>query len=54
MGDYFGEEILVCGRVFVAQQAVGRLILLNSGEATNRGIEPVVSIIVIALTDLTQ
>ena len=45
---------VLCCRIFVAEQAVGRLVLLDFWEAADWGIEAVVGIIVVALTDLAQ
>ena len=45
---------LFCCGIFVAQQAVGRLILLNLGEASCRGIEAVVGVVVVTLADLAK
>ena len=41
-------------RVLVAEQAVGRLVLLDFWEAADWGIEAIVRIVVVALTDLAQ
>ena len=45
---------VLCCRIFVAEQAVGRLVLLDFWEAADWGIEAVVRIVVVALTDLAQ
>ena len=45
---------VLCCRIFVAEQAVGRLVLLDFWEAADWGIEAVVRIVVVALADLTQ
>ena len=48
------KPCLLCLGILVAQQAVGRLVLFNGGEAAYRGIETVVSIIIVTLADFTQ
>ena len=43
-----------CGRVFVAQQAVGRLVFFDFGEAADGLVKAVVGVIVVALADLAD
>ena len=45
---------VLCCRIFVAEQAVGRLVLLDFWEAADWGIEAVVRIVVVALADFAQ
>ena len=42
---------IFCSRILVAEQAVGRLILLDGGKAAHRRIEAVVGIVIVALAD---
>ena len=45
---------LLCRRILVAEQPVGRLVLLDGGEAAHRRVEAVIRVVVVALADLSQ
>ena len=49
----YSRALLRC-RIFVTEQTVSFFILLNFGEPPDRRIESVVSVVIVALADLTQ